>query len=106
MLSKDSTDIPAYSKKDKEAKRGHRTPSRKEQLLYKSGKDKEKEFFYGYKPHLIVDAETETPIAVIVASANTNDKKLSDPLYGKAKKIAVLQYMGKFLADAQYHPPK
>ena len=105
-MFQDSTGVPAYSKKDKEAEWGHRTPSRKEQLLYKAGKDKEKEFFYGYKPHLIVDAETETPIAVIVASANTNDKKLFDPLYEKAKKIAVLQYMGKFLADAQYHPSK
>ena len=36
LLAQDSTDIPAYTKKDKEAKWGHRTPSRKEQLLYKA----------------------------------------------------------------------
>ncbi|EQD78045.1 transposase, IS4 family protein, partial [mine drainage metagenome] len=106
LLSQDSTDVPAYSEKDKEAKWGHRTPSRKEQLLYRSGKDKKKEFFYGYKPHMIVDAETEIPIAVIVAPANTNDKKFFDPLYDKVKEITVLQYLGKFLADAQYHSSK
>ena len=106
LLSQDSTDVPAYSEKDKEAEWGHRTPSRKEQRLYKSDKDKKKEFFYGYKPHIIVDAETETPIVVIVAPANTNDKKFFDPLYDKVKKITVLQHMGKFLADAQYHSSK
>ena len=106
LLAQDSTDVPAYSEKDKDARWGHRTPSRKEQLLYKSNKDKTKEFFYGYKPHMIVDAETETPIAVIVVPANTNDKKFFDPLYEKTKKIAALQYFAKFLADAQYHSSK
>lgn len=106
LIAQDSTDIPAYSEKDREARWGHRTPSRKEQLLYKSNKDKKKEFVYGYKPHMIVDAETDTPIAVVVAPANTNDKKFFDPLYNTVKKIAVLQYQGKFLADAQYHSSK
>lgn len=32
----------------------------------------------GYKPHIIVDAETEIPIAIEVLPANTNDKKLFD----------------------------
>lgn len=101
LIVQDSTDVSAYSEKDKEAKWGHRTPSRKEQLLQKRGK--EKEFFYGYKPHMIVDAETEIPIAVEVVSANTNDKKLFDSLYKKVKSIVVLQYRGKYIADAQYH---
>ncbi|MGI0141208.1 MAG: transposase, partial [Candidatus Micrarchaeales archaeon] len=52
--------------------------------------------------HIIVDAETEIPIVVEVIPANTNDKKLFDPLYNKVKKIAVLQYQSKFLADSQY----
>jgi transposase len=106
LIAQDSTDVPAYSEKDSEARWGHRTPSRKEQHLYNSDKDKKKEFFYGYKPHIIVDAETDTPIAVVVASANTNDRKFFDPLYDKIKKITVLQHMGKFLADAQYHSSK
>jgi IS5 family transposase len=101
LIAQDSTDVPAYSEKDKEAKWGHRTPSRKEQLLYKSGN--EKDFFYGYKPHMIVDAETDTPIAVEIVSANTNDKKLFDPVYRKVKSITILQHQCKYLADAEYH---
>ncbi len=104
LIAQDSTDVPAYSEKDKEAEWGHRTPSRKEQLLYNS--DSEKEFFYGYKPHMIVDAETDMPIAVEVISANTNDRKPFNSLYMKVKEIAVLQYGCKFLADAQYHSSK
>lgn len=104
LIAQDSTDVPAYSEKDKEAHWGHRTPSRKEQLLYKKGN--EKEFFYGYKPHMIVDAETETPLAVMVAPANTNDRKFFDPLYDKVRSIVVLQHLGKFLADAQYYSSK
>lgn len=64
---------------------GHRTPSRTEQLLYKSDKGKEKKFFYGYKPHMVVDVETDTPIAVMVVPANINDKKLFEPLYEKKR---------------------
>ena len=93
---------------------GHRTPSKKEQVLYKTtgGKKgqkndnvkryKQNNLFYGYKPHIIVDAETEIPIAIEVLPVNTNDKKLFDQLYAKVKKIIVLQYQFKFLADAQY----
>ncbi len=33
LIAQDSTDIPAYSKKDKDARYGHKTPSKKEQLL-------------------------------------------------------------------------
>ena len=106
LLAQDSTDVPAYSEKDNDARWGHRTPSRKEQRLYRASKDKRKEFFYGYKPHMIVDAETDTPIALIVAPANTNDKKFFDPLYSTVKRIAILQHNGKFLADAQYHSSK
>jgi hypothetical protein len=104
LLAQDSTDIPAYSDKDKEAKWGHRTPSRKEQLLYKANKGKE--FFYGYKQHMIVDAETEMPLTVEVISANTNDRKPFDFLYNKVKKITVLRHQCKYLADAQYHSSK
>ncbi len=104
LIAQDSTDVSAYSKKDKDAKWGHRTPSRKEQLLYRS--DSKKEFFYGYKPHMIVDAETDTPMVVEILSANTNDKKPFCSLYNKVRKIAVLRYQGKYLADAQYHSSK
>ena len=43
LIAQDSTDVAAYSEKDKDARWGHRTPSRKEQLLYRSDRDKKKE---------------------------------------------------------------
>lgn len=42
LMSQDSTDVFAYSRKDQEAKWGHRTPSRKEQLMQNGGKAKGK----------------------------------------------------------------
>ena len=104
LIAQDSTDVFAYSKKDKDAKWGHRTPSRKEQLMQNCGK--EKELFFGYKPHVIVDVETEMPIAVGVIPANTNDKKMFWPLYDNVKRDFLIQHMAKFIADAQYHASK
>jgi len=84
LFAIDSTDIPAFSFKDKYAKFGHRTPSKREQNLTK---DKEKANFYGYKLHVITDAETELPVAVTIAPANRHDKKFFHPLYNKIKQL-------------------
>lgn len=104
LITQDSTDVFAYSHKDKDAKWGHRTPSRKEQLM--QNRDKKKSLFFGYKPHAIVDAETETPLSVEIIPANTNDKKMFEPLYIQVRKLFQIQYLGKFVADAQYHSSK
>lgn len=104
LVAQDSTDVFAYSSKDKDAKWGHRTPSRREQLMQNSSKGKE--LFFGYKPHVIVDVETETPIAIKIIPANTNDKKMFLPLYDKVRRTFLIQYLGKFLADAGYHSSK
>ena len=104
LMSQDSSDVLAYSRTDKEARWGHRTPSRKEQLMQAGGKGKE--LFFGYKLHAIVDVETEMPIAVKIIPANTNDKKLFPCLYGFVKENFVVQFMAKFLADAQYNSSK
>ncbi len=101
LISQDSSDILAYSRKDKEARWGHRTPSRKEQLMQAGGK--EKELFFGYKLHAIVDVETEMPVAVKIVPANTNDKKLFPCLYGFVRENFGIQFLAKFLADAQYN---
>jgi Transposase DDE domain len=101
LVATDSTDVFAYSRKDKDARWGHRTPSRMEQLMQNG--DKEKELFFGYKPHVIVDIETEIPIVTEVVPANTNDKKMFWPLYDWMKKTFTIQHMAKFIADAQYH---
>ncbi|MHB1830629.1 MAG: transposase [Candidatus Micrarchaeaceae archaeon] len=104
LMSQDSTDIFAYSREDGEAKWGHRTPSRKEQLMQNGGA--QKELFFGYKLHAIVDVETEIPIAVEIIPANTNDKKLFPCLYRFVKEKFRIQFMAKYLADAQYHSSK
>ncbi len=104
LMSQDSTDVFAYSREDEEAKWGHRTPSRKEQLMQNGGA--QKELFFGYKLHAIVDVETEIPIAVKIIPANTNDKRLFPCLYNFVRETFQIQFMAKFLADAQYHSSK
>lgn len=101
LIVQDSTDVFAHSRKDRDARWGHRTPSRKEQLMQNLGKGKE--LFFGYKPHVILDAETEAPLAVDIIPANTNDKKMFWPLYDRVKRTFQLQYRAKYIADAQYH---
>ena len=39
------------------------------------------------------DIETETPLTVVVAPGNTNDRKFFDLLYDKVRNIAVLQHL-------------
>jgi len=101
LFAIDSTDIPAFSLKDKDARCGHRTPPKKEQNLIKN---KEKTLFYGYKLHVIVDADTELPIAVTVATANRHDKKFFHLLYNKVKQLFGINPFNnvKLLADAAY----
>jgi len=101
LFAIDSTDIPAFSLKDKDARCGHRTPSKKEQNLIKN---KEKTLFYGYKLHAITDADTELPIAVTVAPANRHDKKFFHFLYNKVKQLFRIGPFDnvKLLADAAY----
>jgi len=99
LFAIDSTDILAFSFKDKDAKFDHRTPSKREQNLTK---DKEKANFYGYKLHVITDAETELPIAVTIAPANRHDKKFFHLLYNKIKQLFRIGPFdnAKLLADA------
>ncbi len=97
LIAQDSTDVPAYSEKDKEAAWGHRTPSRKEQMLYNSGS--EKEFFYGYKPHMIVDAETDMPIVLEIIPANTNAKGTFNLAGGVAVEGTLKGKLGSFSPD-------
>ena len=75
--------------------------SKKEQNLTK---DKEKANFYGYKLHVITDAETELPVAVTIAPANRHDKKFFHPLYNKIKQLFRIGPFdnAKLLADAAY----
>ncbi|MCL4389383.1 transposase [Candidatus Marsarchaeota archaeon] len=101
MIAQDSTDVSAYSKNDGDARYGHRTPSKKEQI---ASKDTEKSFVFGYKLHMIVDAETELPSAICIAPANRNDKIFFHKLYDAAKRLhrVHLNPNPKYLADAAF----
>lgn len=100
LIVQDSTDIFAYSKSDGDARWGHRTPSRREQLM--QTKNPKKELFFGYKPHAIVDSETEIPVAVAIMPANRNDKKLFYPLFRYVEENYSIQHLAKYIADSQY----
>ena len=101
LIAQDSTDIAAYSKADRDAKYGHRTPSKKEQI---ASKNTEKSFVFGYKLHMDVDAELELPSVVHIAPANRNDKVFFHKLYGAAKELyhVHMNPNAKFLGDAAY----
>ena len=105
LVGEDSTDMPAFCiNKDKEARLGHRTKKKREQNLDdRTGKDKkEKAFVFGYKLHLVQDAETGLPLTGIVKSAEVHD---SQPFYGLflyVRRNFEVQYGGKFLGDSAF----
>ncbi|EQD63402.1 transposase IS4 family protein, partial [mine drainage metagenome] len=101
LIAQDSTDIFAFSSNDKCAKYGHRTPSKREQRVLV---DKSKTLFFGYKLHVIADAETDIPIAVEIAPANRHDKTFFHRLYGIVKGTFHVHrdLNAKFLGDAGY----
>ena len=105
LIGEDSTDMPAfYTKKDIDAKLGHRTQKKREQQLNEmTGKDKkEKAWVFGYKLHLIEECETGLPLTGIVEPANVHD---SQPLYKLFPYIIEnfqIQYDAKFLGDSAF----
>ena len=58
----------------KDARYGHKTPSKKEQIARKEAK---KEYAFGYKLQVAADAELEVPLVTEIASANKHDKTFS-----------------------------
>ena len=101
LIAQDSTDISAFSSYDKDAKYGHRTPSKKEQRILT---DKSKTLFFGYKLHVIADVETEIPIATEIVPANRHDTIFFHKLYGIVKNTFHIHMnpYSKFLADLGY----
>ena len=76
----DATFIKAYSKRDPhENSRGGSDPRAR---VGRNGKTYE----LGYKLHIAIDAKSELPLAVIVASANDNEKKHAPVLLEKTLK--------------------
>ena len=91
-IALDSTFIKAYSRRNLDNRTGYSDP---ESRIGRAVKAKD----LGYRLHLAVDVKSELPVAMIVVSANENEKKHSLSLFEKA-----LEYVKpiKLLADSQY----
>jgi len=95
----DATFVKAHSRRDPhENRRGKSDP---EARVGRNGKTYE----LGYKLHVATDAKSELPLAIIVASANENEKKHAPELFRKALK-ATEQRMKTLVADSQYSSRK
>jgi hypothetical protein len=91
-LALDSTFIKAYSRRNLNNCTGYSDP---ESRIGRAVKAKD----LGYRLHLAVDSKSELPVAMIVVSANENEKKHSISLFEKASKYVK---PGRLLADPQY----
>jgi transposase len=91
-LALDSTFIKAYSRRNLDNRTGYSDP---ESRVGRAVKTRD----LGYRLHLAVDAKSELPVAMTVASANENEKKHSITLLEKASLHVKPQ---KLLADPQY----
>jgi transposase len=91
-LALDSTFIKAYSRRNLDNRIGYSDP---ESRIGRAVKAKD----MGYRLHLAVDAKSELPVAMVVASANENEKKHSYSLFERAS--AKVKFR-KLVADPQY----
>ncbi|EQD30922.1 transposase IS4 family protein, partial [mine drainage metagenome] len=99
LLAPDSTDIPAHSHKDKDARWGHRTPSKREQ---EDASGDANDMFFGYKLHAISDAESDMPIGFFIAPGNRHDSVFFHKLFEEAKEKVLHCVWCKTLADSGY----
>ena len=99
LLAPDSTDIPAHSHKDKDARWGYRTPSKREQ---EDANGDANDMFFGYKLHAISDAESDMPIGFFIAPGNRHDSVFFHKLFEETKKRFCILFGGKLLADSGY----
>ena len=99
LLAQDSTDIPAFSRKDTDARQGHRTPSKREQ---EDANGKANDMFFGYKLHMICDAETEIPVSFYIAPGNRHDSIFFSKLFDDVKQRFCILHDAKYLADSAF----
>ncbi len=99
LIAQDSTDVPAFSRKDKYARTGHKTPSKREQ---EDANGDANDMFFGYKLHTIADAENEVPIGFYIAPGNRNDKVFFGELIGQVRRKFRLAFGAKYLGDSAY----
>ena len=91
-IALDSTFIKAYSRRNLDNRTGYSDP---ESRIGRAVRAKD----LGYRLHLAVDVKSELPVAMIVVSANENEKKHSLSLF---EKVSGYVKPRKLLADSQY----
>jgi len=91
-LAMDSTFIKAHSRRNLDNRSGYSDP---ESRVGRAVKTRD----LGYRLHLAVDARSEMPVAMTVASANENEKKHSLKLFEKASRYVKAR---RLVADPQY----
>jgi len=91
-IALDSTFIKAYSRRSLDNRTGYSDPDSR---IGRAVRAKD----LGYGLHLAVDVKSELPIAMIVVSANENEKKHSVHLFKKASEYVKPKTL---LADSQY----
>jgi len=94
IIAMDATFIKAYSRRNMNNRTGYSDPEARVGRAYRT-------YDLGYKLHLAADTDTGTPIAFLVAPANTNEKKLSIPLLTMTVKTTGTSIQ-KLTADSQY----
>ena len=99
LLAPDSTDIPAHSHKDKDARWGHKTPSKREQ---EDASGNANDMFFGYKLHAIAAAESDMPLGFFIAPGNRHDSVFFHKLFEDVKKRFCVLFGAKLLADSGY----
>ena len=93
-LALDATFIKAWSRRDPaDDSHGYSDP---ESRVGRDGKT----YDLGYKLHLAVDADSDMPVAAVVASGNENEKKHTEELLEKASRV--VDGFGVVVADSQY----
>jgi IS5 family transposase len=91
-LALDSTFIKAYSRRNLDNRTGYSDP---ESRVGRAVKIRD----LGYRLHMAVDARSEMPVAMIVASANENERKRSLNLLEEASRCVKPR---RLVADSQY----
>lgn len=99
LLAQNSTDVPAFSRNDRDAKKGHRTPSKREQ---EDANGKANDMFFGYKLHMICDAETEVPVSFYIAPGNRHDSVFFTKLFDDVNRRFCIAHDAKYLADSAF----
>ena len=96
VVAIDSTSVPTYSNPDNEP-----ISDPEAGWIVREGSER-KQWEFGYRLHLIVDANWELPIAEAITLAEDNEKKATLPLLCKAKDTLPWFKPGAVIADKAY----